>query len=146
MKNFEENSNVYTRALQIWQVLIAKADNRQTMTYGALVRKLGYTSPGAQFITQFLDPVMRYCQKNNLPPLTVLVVNQETGKPGTGLSTPDDIDHDRERVFNQDWFLIYPPTPEEFKESHETERVTDNNSINVFDGRVPPRDGNYRNS
>ena len=92
MKFFHEDSTVYNRAMQIWLVLIGMAHNRQTMTYGALARTLGYTSQGAQFVTRLLDPVMRYCQENNLPPLTVLVVNSETGKPGAGLSTLEDID------------------------------------------------------
>ena len=118
MKFFEEDSTVYNRALQIWLVLIGMAHNRQTTTYGALARTLGYTSRGAQFMTQLLDPVMRYCQDNNLPPPTVLVVNRETGKPGSGLSTLEGIDKDRERVFNHDWFRIYPPTLEEFEEAH----------------------------
>ena len=48
---FVEDSTVYKRALQIWLVLIGKAHNRQTTTYGALARTLGYTSPGAQFIS-----------------------------------------------------------------------------------------------
>ena len=118
VKFFAEDSTVYSRAMQIWMVLIGMAHNRQTMTYGALARTLGYTSPGAQFMTRLLDPVMRYCQDNNLPPLTVLVVNRETGKPGTGLSTLNDIDKDRELVFNHDWYYIYPPSPEEFEEAH----------------------------
>ena len=58
------------------------------------------------------------CQENNLLPLTVLVVNRETGKPGVGLSTLEDIDKNLERVFNHDWFHIYPPTSEEFEEAH----------------------------
>ena len=118
MKFFHEDSTVYNRAMQIWLVLIGMAHNRQTMTYGALARTLGYTSQGAQFVTRLLDPVMRYCQENNLPPLTVLVVNSETGKPGAGLSTLEDIDKDRARVFNHDWFHICPPTKGEFEEAH----------------------------
>ena len=70
MKFFEEDSTVYNRALQIWIVFIGMAHNRQTTTYGALARTLGYTSPGAQFMPRLLDPVMRYCHENFLPPLT----------------------------------------------------------------------------
>ena len=39
---FKDNPTLYTRALQIWQILIAKAENRQTMTYGALAHALGF--------------------------------------------------------------------------------------------------------
>ncbi len=55
VKFFEEDSTVYNRALQIWLVLIGMAHNRQTTTYGALARTLGYTSPGAQFMTRLLE-------------------------------------------------------------------------------------------
>ena len=64
---------------------------------------------------------MRYCQKNKPAAPDRPGSQPRDGKAGAGLSTLDDIDHDRERVFNQDWFLIYPPTPEEFKESHRPE-------------------------
>ena len=74
---FQDDSTQSNRALQIWQVLIAKAANRQTITYGNLARTLGYESAG-QFMSGLLNPVMRYCQVNGLPPLTVLVVNRET--------------------------------------------------------------------
>ena len=68
-------------------------------------------------MTGLLDPVMRYCQANGLPPLTVLVVNQETGKPGAGLSAAlQDTDQDRERVFKYRWFEVFPPTPQDFVE------------------------------
>ncbi len=85
VRRFEDESTQPNRALQIWQILIAMAANRQTTTYNALAQKLGYQGAG-QFMSGLLDPVMLYCQANSLPPLTVLVVNQETGKPGAGLA------------------------------------------------------------
>lgn len=118
IKRFDEDPTSYTRALQIWQILIAQATNRQTTTYGALARTMGYQTRGAQFLTNLLEPVMRYCQENVLPPLTIIVVNQQTGKPGVGLSSLVDLNADREKVFNYPWFTIYPPTLEEFEEAH----------------------------
>ncbi|MCY4416090.1 MAG: hypothetical protein OXE87_07255 [Chloroflexi bacterium] len=95
---------------------MAMAANRQTTTYNALAQKLGYQGAG-QFMSGLLDPVMLYCQANSLPPLTVLVVNQETGKPGAGLAGAlQDADQERERVFNYRWFHIFPPTPQDFDE------------------------------
>ena len=61
---------------------------------------------------------MFYCQQNEIPPLTILVVNQNTGLPGEGL-TGADLNADREAVFNFDWYSIVPPTPEEFKEAYD---------------------------
>ena len=120
---FQDDSTQSNRALQIWQVLIAKAANRQTITYGNLARTLGYESAG-QFMSGLLNPVMRYCQVNGLPPLTVLVVNQETGKPGSGLSDAlNDTDQDREHVFNHQWFLMFPPSPHELEEAVRSQNV-----------------------
>ena len=58
---------------------------------------------------------MHFCEQNNLPPLTVLVVGKRTGKPGQGFSTGSgDLHADRARVFDSDWYGIFPPTPDEF--------------------------------
>ena len=65
VKRFGDKPNQYTRALQIWQILIGLAGNRQTITYGSLARTMGYETRGAQFLTRLLDPVMRYCQQNS---------------------------------------------------------------------------------
>ena len=119
VKFLDEDSPVYNLALQIWLVLIGMAHNRQTTIYDALAWTLGYASTGVQFMSRLLDQLMRYCQENNLPPLTVLVINRETGNPVAGLSTLGDVAKDRERVFNHDWFRIFSPTPEEFGESHQ---------------------------
>ena len=48
VKFFEEDSTVYSRAMQIWLVLIGMAHNRQTTTYGALARTLGVGQVGWQ--------------------------------------------------------------------------------------------------
>lgn len=53
---------------------------------------------------RFLGPIMRYCEENDLPTLTVLVVNQSNGLPGSGLETTFEVDRDRKRVFKWDWF------------------------------------------
>lgn len=96
------------RAAQIYHLLIAAARHRQALTYkivadttGAFPANLGY----------LLGYLMRWCQQHNLPPLTVLVVQSHTGKPGEGLLTSTDHDADRERVFNYPWYSIKPPLP-----------------------------------
>ena len=68
------------RAMQIWQILITAAHDRRTLTYGRVAALLGFK--GAGVISQFLNPIMGYCEAKDLPPLTVLVVNQDTGLPG----------------------------------------------------------------
>ncbi len=110
----DETSNPM-RALQIWQILIGAARNRQILTYGILSDMLGYR--GAGVLAQQLGHIMYYCQQNELPPLTILVVNQDTGLPGEGL-TGADLNADRESVFRYDWYSIIPPTPEELREAY----------------------------
>ena len=119
VKLFSEQPTLYPRALQIWQILISKATNRQTLTYTELAKTMHLGGPfGPLSLKNYLDPVMSYCQVNNLPPLTIIVVNKATGEPGSGLSGLNNLNKDREAVFNYDWFGIIPPTPTEFEATH----------------------------
>ena len=93
------------RSRQLWQLLIGAARLRQTMTYSTAAELIGM---GAGTLSQPLDLIMRYCHHHSLPPLTVLVVNQETGRPGLGLTTLEELNQDRERVFNFPWFQRPP--------------------------------------
>lgn len=101
------------RALQLWPVLALLASNRQTMTYdtlGKLVRMppVGLGGP--------LGKLMYWCDARGLPPLTILIVQKSSGKPGVGLETVKDLDADREAVFQFDWIGRVPPTEEELAE------------------------------
>lgn len=102
---FDEIRSKPSRAIQIWEILIGLAPNRQTITYGMLGKLIGFKGVG--IIGPFLDPIMQYCQKNELPPLTLLVVGQTVGSPGTGLTTVRNPDIDRESVFEYDWYNLY---------------------------------------
>lgn len=115
-KTFNDNPTHPKRALQIWQILISKAANRQTLTYGMLANLLGFQ--GAGTLAPILGHIMYYCQQNQLPPLTVIVVNQTTGLPGIGLTTVNDLHAERENVFNFEWFALYPPSPDELQEAY----------------------------
>ncbi len=101
------------RAMQIWQILVAAAHSRRSYTYGQVASMLGMG--GAGVMANFLGPIMFYCKANNLPPLTVLVVNQETGLPGDGLTTLKEVNKDRESVFNHDWFGMSPVQVADFQ-------------------------------
>lgn len=104
------NTNEF-RALQIYQILIGLAHNRQTLTYLGLASLIGYR--GAGVFAQKLTPIMLWCQKNGLPPLTVLIVKGNAGQPGVGLTTLVDLNRDREAVYKQNWYDVVPPTVEE---------------------------------
>ncbi len=94
------------RAMQVWQILVSAAQNRQTITYGQIADHLEFE--GAGVLAQILGCIMSYCDSKGLPPLTCIVVNQTTGLPGAGLTTVENLPRDREAVYNQKWFAMYP--------------------------------------
>ncbi len=94
------------RSMQVWQILIGAAHNRQTLTYKILADHLEFE--GAGVFSQILGCIMKYCESKDLPPLTCLVVNQTTGLPGAGLTTVENLPTDREAVYNQNWYAMQP--------------------------------------
>lgn len=104
-ENHMPTMTTYERAIQIYQVLIAAAHNRQILTYQILGKTIGVPARG---LAPHLGHLMRYCKRAGLPPLTVLVVQKDSGKPGEGFTTFEDLHRDRERVFAQDWYRMKP--------------------------------------
>jgi len=103
----------FQRSLQLWSLLVSAARERRTFTYGQLAEILGFG--GAGVMGTFLGPIMFFCKKRGLPPLTVLVVNEKTGLPGEGLTTLENVNTDRELVFTFKWFGIEPPECRDFE-------------------------------
>ena len=115
MRTFDSIRTVESRAVQIWQILVGLAYNRQTVTYEKLSKLLEFK--GAGTMGQFLEPIMKYCKLNGLPPLTVLVVEKYLGVPGAGLTTVQNADLGREQVYEYNWFNVYPPDETEFAQA-----------------------------
>ena len=117
IEKFDNNPSNASRAVQIWQILISKAHNRQIITYGILADLLGFG--GAGVLAQKLGHIMYFCTQNNLPPLTALVVNNKTGLPeGEGLNKfVSDLNSAREDVFKYNWYALYPPSEKQFDEA-----------------------------
>lgn len=101
------------RAMQVWQILVSAAHNRQTLTYGQVAEHLEFE--GAGVLAQILGCIMGYCEAKGLPPLTCLVVNQKTGLPGAGLTTVENLPTDREAVYKHNWFALYPVQISDFE-------------------------------
>lgn len=114
---FSDNATHITRAQQLWPMLIAAATERRIVTYGMLCDLIGIKV--AVSLTDPLFYIKHWCEVNNLPPLTVIVVNKDSGRPGSGL-TLDDMDKSREDVFTYAWYRIVPPTADELKEAYKT--------------------------
>jgi len=91
---------IYERAAQIWSILGLAASNRQILTYGIVGKLMGVPQQG---LGRMLEPVQSYCILNRLPPLTILVVSETTGKPGAGFVAAEDIPKTQLDVFNFDW-------------------------------------------
>ena len=109
-------SDKYFRAWEIWPIFVDKASRRETITYGELAESIGI--PGAAHgMGEYLNPIMWYCANQGLPPLTAVVVNQDTGRPGAGLITidPENVDEVWKSVFGHNWRGVCQPTPEELK-------------------------------
>lgn len=87
------------RALQAWQYLIGKAANRQIVQYEELRILMEY--PTSNPLTPALGCIMFYCEQNDLPPLTLIVVNK-SGIPGEGFTAEQiqNYHQRREDVFN----------------------------------------------
>ncbi|HZO88969.1 MAG TPA: hypothetical protein VFB38_11580 [Chthonomonadaceae bacterium] len=99
----------YERAIQIYQVLICAARNRQILTYELLGKLIGVP---AFSLGSHLEHLLCYFKDNNLPPLTVLVGLKSGGKPGSGMTSSQGPDADREKVYAHNWFAMPPITSE----------------------------------
>jgi hypothetical protein len=118
VRRFEEESTLARRALQVYMILIGLARSRQTIKYDALGTKM-YGKTVTLPLGQELGYVAFYCMREELPPLTAIVVNS-TGIPGRGFpghAEGEDINLARERVYEYDWFAIFPPKVRELEEA-----------------------------
>lgn len=104
------------RASQIWAVLAWAARNRQSLTYSQVSALIGVPRAG---LGQLLEPIQSYCMVHGLPPLTVLVVQQESGMPGSGFTgaSAGDLAKAQMGVFAEDWLARRNPNPEALEEA-----------------------------
>ena len=96
------------RAMQIWQILLGAAHNRQTLTYGQIATHLSLG--GAGILSQTLDMIHQYCVSQDLPSITCLVVNQESGIPGAGYDPAGGegaLHAIRDDVYRTNWYAIW---------------------------------------
>src|ERR1700689_1989324 len=82
MKKFTPTAEHPARAVQAWQILVGKAINRQTVTYEGL-SKLMYGKEAAGVLAAILGHIAFYCQDNDVPALTTLVLEKGPGSRAT---------------------------------------------------------------
>lgn len=111
----KEEINQTKRANIAWSILTEVAVNKDLITYGELGHQMKVHHRAVRF---FLELIQNYCLNNNLPPLTILIVNQ-SGKPGEGYIASDieNFDLDKDLVYNFDWTKITNPFGEVEKSS-----------------------------
>ena len=102
------------RATQIWAVLAWIARNRQSVTYSQLDALTGIPRAG---LGRMLEPIQSYCANTSLPPLTILVVQQESGLPGSGFTGASAAQFAKAQmeVFEYDWLEHGNPQPHAFE-------------------------------
>jgi len=116
MKITIPNTNI--RALQIYLILIGCAQRRQLITYGELTIVLGMDARAAQSIGFHLGRIKAYCERECLPELNLLVVNETTGKPGNGAAAANkDLPTEWHVIFRCRWFQLPVPTEAELQEN-----------------------------
>ena len=88
--HFKDNIKRYTKAQLIGAVRFGEKSaldwspmRVSHVAYGQLGKPIGVPTAG---LGQLLEPIQSYCIAHGLPPLTVLVVQQESGLPGPGFT------------------------------------------------------------
>lgn len=114
MRKFNPKATRSARSIQAWLILIGLAKNRQTITYGQLGR-LMFGRKAAGVLAQILGSIAHLCDANKFPQLNAIVVGQNRGTPGRDIPLkPSEIDRVREKVYQFNWYNIYPPVESDF--------------------------------
>ena len=100
--------NQAERAYRAWTVLGRVAEHRELITYGALGYELRIHHRAVKFV---LSLIQDYCLSAQLPPLTILVVQQGRDTPGPGFIAWDvtDLSKGRTAVYKYNWRNLTNP-------------------------------------
>ncbi|WNM57892.1 hypothetical protein [Candidatus Nitrospira allomarina] len=129
VKRYQRGDRLYVQAQQIWMVLVAFVmfgeegrTKRKTITYGKLATKMGQDGRAGHVLGRQLGIIGEYCKSNDLPPLNVIVVTQETGIPGDEvvLHPGRSVRQEQAAVCRENWFNIRVPTPGTFRQVWES--------------------------
>lgn len=103
------------RSQQLWSILALAAENNQILTYNRIAKATGLAMQG---IGGFLSPIQQYCTENNYPPLTSIVVSDQTGVPSDGFIAAENIPLAHREVFNFNWLEHRPPTEQQLTDAY----------------------------
>ena len=104
------------RAMQFWPVLVLAARTQQVLGYDTMEKMTGLPR---WTMTRPLGKILAYCQQNELPLLTSIVLEQGTGKPADpSFNVPTlDLAAEHRRVFIFDWLRNGCPTLGAFEDA-----------------------------
>lgn len=117
-----EEINQFQRAALAWNVLINVAKDRDFIQYKDLGRQIGIHPRAVRFV---LAVIQDYCLKNHLPPITILI-GDENGVPGSGFIAWDilNLEDGKNQVYEYNWELLDNPFGYAIKGVTEEEVIT----------------------
>ncbi|MBU1935211.1 HNH endonuclease [Patescibacteria group bacterium] len=91
-----------------WDILTDVANDKGKIRYQELGDKIGDVH--ARQVGRILEPIQDYCLKNDLPPLTILVINQD-GVPGIGFTAwkINNAEEGFRQVYKKNWNEVNNP-------------------------------------
>ena len=130
MKRYSDNAapagrKAATRAVQAWLLLVghimehARRRGRgeyPTITYAEMLARVRYKMIPSSYGRSVLGYLWHWCDANDLPFITSVVVDQGTGQPGEGIGLKDP-EAELRWVYEIDWHDIMPPTVDELLEA-----------------------------
>jgi hypothetical protein len=94
------------KAAKIWPHLVRAASAKSTMTSVDLAPRVGVVH---RTLIKPLDVIAKHCKAQGLPPLPVVVVANDTGKPAPSSLDSDDVASAYRRVYEYDWTRVTNP-------------------------------------
>lgn len=123
----QKNERIFVQAQQIWLILVSMVENSKPtydakfpflVPYGRVALAMGYdTKQAGRAIGRQLGIVGMYCKMNDMPPINVIVVTQETREPGDEVLVRDgrSVKQEQSAVMEEDWYSIRVPTVGTFR-------------------------------
>jgi hypothetical protein len=121
IRKFDDDRSNPSTALKVYLILIGNAVRGQITTYTKLAQQL-YGSNAQHVMADRLTPIYFWCQQNDLPPLTSIVVGDDGHKAERAFLAREDVPAKQQEVFRFDWYSVHPPTVDELREAVDTGR------------------------
>ena len=129
LHRFATGQTIYDQAVHMWQVLVPWVTWRMVdapltpglICYGRLAEEMGRGRGEGRLLSRPLDAIRDICRENDLPALSIVVVNREKGIAG-GKATTSLHSHfaaEVKAVLGEEWRSFRTPTAAQFRAAHE---------------------------